>query len=87
MYDSQKLSHVIFNKQQNRPPIIPDDEETLSHFSKYYWDKLYLLDEIWPNFKELTVTEPIGKISYDLFDLCQTVMKVSEKLIADYRYI
>jgi hypothetical protein len=87
MYDSQKLLHVIFNKQQNRPPIIPDDEETLSHVAKHYWDKLYLMDEIWPNFKELTVTEPIGKTSYGLFDVCRTVIVGSEKLIADYRNI
>jgi hypothetical protein len=77
----------IRNKKQNQPPIIPDDEETLSHFSKRYWDRLYLLDEIWPNFKKCTVTDPIEDLSYDLFDLCKTVTEVGEKLIADCRTI
>lgn len=74
----------IRQKKQNHPPIIPDEEETLSHFSKYYWDKLYLLSEIWPDFKKRRVTDPIGGRSYDLFDLCETVIEVSEKLIVDY---
>jgi hypothetical protein len=86
-YEKMVCIARIRNKRQKRPPIIPDDEETLSHFSKYCWDKLYLLDEIWPDFKKLTVTEPIGKISYDFFDLCRTVIRVTEKLIADYQKI
>jgi hypothetical protein len=84
---SEKMSCIarIRNRKQKRPPIIADDEETLSHFAKHYWDKLYLLDEIWPDFKKRTVTDPIGRISYDLFDLCKTVIQVSEKLIAEDR--
>jgi len=86
-YEKMSCIARIRNKKQKRPPIIPDDEDVLSHFSKYYWDKLYLLDEIWPDFRTLTMTEPVGKISYDLFDLCNTVLRVSDKLIADYQKI
>ena len=86
-YEKMVCIARIRNKKQNRPPIVPDDEEILSHFSKYYWDRLYIMDEIWPDFKKLTMTEPIGGISYDLFDLCKTVLRVSEKLISDYQNI
>ncbi len=75
----------IRNRKQKHPPIIPDDEETLIQFSKRYWDRLYLLDEIWPDFKRCTVTDPIENLSYDLFDLCKTVTEVGEKLVEDNR--
>lgn len=77
----------IRNKKQKHPPIIPDDEETLLHLSKRYWDRLYLLDEIWPDFKKCTVTDPIEKLSFDLFDLCNTALRVSDRLIEDYQKI
>jgi len=86
-YEKMSCIARIRNKKQKCPPIIPDDDEILSHFSKYYWDRLYIMDEIWPDFKKLTMTEPIGGISYDLFDLCKTCLRVSEKLISDYQKI